>query len=137
MADCVFCKIAAGDIPSDTVYHDDLVVAFMDINPVAEGHVLVIPRRHSADVAGMRDDELESLALALKKIAPAAVVAAGSEGYNILNNRGHAAGQAVEHVHFHIIPRKTGDGRGYRWITGEYDKEAGRRLAREISAKIG
>jgi histidine triad (HIT) family protein len=136
MADCIFCKIAAGVIPSERIYEDGLVFAFMDINPVAKGHVLVIPKRHSTDVAAMTDDEIAAVARALRRIAPAARAAVHAEGFNILNNAGHVAGQAVDHVHFHIIPRSADDGRGYRWITLQYRSGEISEIARAITKGV-
>jgi histidine triad (HIT) family protein len=117
MSECIFCRIAKREIPCSKIYEDDRIFAFMDINPVAIGHLLVIPKAHSTEIASMSAGDLAALGVALGKLAPAVMKAVNAEGYNILNNRGAAAGQAVDHVHFHIIPRKTGDGRGYRWIT--------------------
>jgi len=136
MPDCIFCKIASGAIPSEKVYEDALVFAFMDINPVARGHVLVIPKRHSTDVTGMTDDEISAVARAFRKLAPAAKAAVHAEGFNILNNAGHVAGQAVDHVHFHIIPRVADDGRGYRWITLQYRPGEISEVAKAISKNI-
>jgi len=132
MSDCVFCKIVAGQLGAARVWESESVLAFLDINPVAEGHTLVIPRSHAADITGMTSREVCEVAQALAKIAPAVVKAVGAQGFNLLNNCGSVAGQAVEHVHFHIIPRKAGDGRGYRWITLNY----GEGVAAELAAKI-
>jgi histidine triad (HIT) family protein len=136
MGDCVFCRIAKGEIPCSKVYEDDRVLAFMDINPVTHGHTLVIPKAHSAAISEVSADDVSALGAALRRIAPAVMKAAGAEGYNILNNFGTAAGQAVEHVHFHIIPRKAGDGRGYRWLTFSYREGEAERLAADISRHI-
>lgn len=136
MADCIFCRIIAGAIPCEKVYEDSAVLAFMDINPVTRGHVLVIPKRHSTDISGMTDEEIAAVGRALKIIAPAAKAAAKAEGFNILNNAGCVAGQAVEHVHFHVIPRTTGDGRGYRWLTLDLPQAEISALAKDIVGKI-
>jgi len=136
MPDCIFCRIVKGQVPCSKVYENDRVLAFMDINPVAPGHVLVIPKAHSNDVAGMSEGDMAAVALALRKLAPAVVTAVGGEGYNILNNCGGVAGQAVEHVHFHVIPRKTGDGRGYRWVTLSYRDGEIEKLAAAIMHKL-
>jgi len=137
MASCIFCRIVAGEIPSSKVYEDDRVLAFMDINPVASGHTLVIPKTHAADIGALLPEDLTALALALGRIAPAVMKAVQAEGYNVLNNRGAAAGQAVEHVHFHVIPRKAGDGRGYRWLTFSYNRGEIESLASQIARSIG
>lgn len=137
MSDCIFCRIAAGELPCWRIWEDDRVLVFLDINPVTEGHTLVIPKAHSSDVASMSEQDLAAVIRALKKCAPAVMKAVCAEGFNILNNCGRAAGQAVEHVHFHIIPRKTGDGRGYRWITFQYAEGKGTELAGRIAASMG
>lgn len=120
MAACIFCRIVAGEIPAAKVYEDQRILAFMDINPVAPGHTLVIPKAHATEVSGLCREDLAAMGEALGRIAPAVMNAVSAEGYNILNNRGAVAGQAVDHVHFHIIPRKAADGRGYRWVTLSY-----------------
>ena len=136
MADCIFCKIVAGVIPSEKVYEDSSVLAFMDINPVTRGHVLVIPKRHSTDITQMTDEEAAAVARVLRKVAPAAKAAVGAEGFNLLSNAGRVAGQAVEHVHFHVIPRTTGDGRGYRWLTLDLPQAEIADVARAIEARM-
>jgi histidine triad (HIT) family protein len=136
MADCVFCKIVAGVIPSEKVYEDSSALAFMDINPVTRGHVLLIPKRHSTDITQMTEEEAAAVARVLRKVAGAAKAAAGAEGFNILNNAGRVAGQAVEHVHFHIIPRTTGDGRGYRWLTLDFPQAEIAALAKDIAGRM-
>ncbi len=132
MSDCVFCRIIAGELPAAKVWESQSVLAFLDINPVTEGHTLVIPKSHAADITGVSEEQIWDVALALRAIAPAVVDAVGAQGFNLLNNCGGVAGQAVEHVHFHIIPRKSNDGRGYRWITFNYDEG----VADELASKI-
>jgi len=136
MSECVFCKIIAGEMPAWKIREDESVLAFLDINPVTEGHTLVIPKSHARDITELSEAETSGIALALRRIAPAVVETVGAQGFNILNNCGSVAGQAVEHVHFHIIPRKAGDGRGYRWITFNYDEGVGEKLAVEISRRL-
>jgi len=137
MAECVFCRIISGELPCWKIWEDESVLVFLDINPVTEGHTLVIPKSHAGDISGMSGRETDALARVLPKMAPAVMKAVGAQGFNILNNCGSVAGQAVEHVHFHIIPRKAGDGRGYRWITFNYDDGAGEKLAERITEAIG
>lgn len=132
MADCIFCRIVRGDLPSAKVYEDGHVFAFVDINPVTTGHVLVIPKAHATDIMGMSDEEAAAAALAIRRLAPAVMRAVGAEGFNVLNNRGSVAGQAIEHVHFHIIPRTAGDGRGYRWLTFQYEDDQAARIGEAI-----
>ncbi len=122
MSDCIFCSIAAGDMPSARVYEDEQCMAFMDIRPLQHGHILVIPRRHYELLTDMPADEASALAAVLPRLARAIVAATGSEGFNILQANGSCAGQVVSHVHFHIIPRRGGDGLGFRWDAGEYQE---------------
>lgn len=102
---CVFCAIAAGEIPSFKVYEDERVFAFLDINPFSKGHVLVIPKEHSANLIETSEETLGVLLSAVKKVAIGVKNALGCEGFNILQNNGEAAGQTVMHIHFHIVPR--------------------------------
>ena len=103
--DCIFCAIAAGEIPSFKVYEDDLVVAYLDINPFTKGHTLVIPKAHSQDLLETPDETLAAIIARVKKVAAHLKAALPCDGFNILQNNGEAAGQTVHHVHFHIVPR--------------------------------
>ena len=103
--DCVFCAIAAGEIPSFKVYEDDLVLAYLDINPFTKGHVLVIPKAHSANLLETSDETLAAVIARVKKVAAHVKAALPCDGFNILQNNGEAAGQTVKHLHFHIVPR--------------------------------
>ena len=110
--DCIFCKIIAGEIPSEKVFENDHVLAFMDINPTSKGHTLVIPKDHSEDLVSTDVNMLLQVTAVLPKIAAAAVAAVAAEGFNILQSNGPCAGQVVPHIHFHIVPRNDGDGIG-------------------------
>ena len=109
---CIFCKIVAGEIPSEKVYEDGDVVAFVDINPTSRGHTLVIPKDHYANLLTTPEDVLKKTVAVLPKIAKAAVEATGSQGFNVLQSNSPCAGQVVPHVHFHVVPRNPGDGIG-------------------------
>ncbi len=119
--DCLFCKIIAGEVPSISVLETKSALAFMDIGPLAEAHLLVIPKRHYARLDEMPEHEVRCVTALLPRLARAVVKVTEAEGYNILQNNGQVAGQAVEHVHFHVIPRKKGDGLGYRWPAKNYE----------------
>lgn len=106
---CVFCAIADGEIPSFKVYEDELVLAYLDINPFSEGHVLVIPKAHSEGLLDTSDETLAAVIVRVKKVAEHVRKTLGCDGFNILQNNGEAAGQTVKHVHFHIIPRRNGE----------------------------
>ena len=129
--DCVFCKIVAGEIPATKIYEDDVVLAFLDIGPISDGHTLVISRQHVEKLHECPAELLGQVGSHLGKIAKAVASAMNSEGYNVLCNNGRAAGQIVDHLHFHIIPRNSGDGVFQRWPSYEYpegkiDEIAGR-----------
>lgn len=112
LADCLFCRIAAGEIPSDRVFEDEVVIVFRDINPRAPTHVLAIPRRHIASVADLTDadgDLLAALFGALRRVAEGA----GLRGYRIVSNVGAESGQSVFHLHFHLL-----GGRSMAWPPG-------------------
>ncbi|MFH1730237.1 MAG: HIT family protein [Planctomycetota bacterium] len=110
--DCIFCKIVAGEIPSEKVFENDHVLAFMDINPTSRGHTLVIPKDHSENLVSTDVNMLLQVTAALPKIAAAAVKAVGAQGFNVLQSNSPCAGQVVPHIHFHIVPRNDGDGIG-------------------------
>ena len=103
--DCVFCAICAGEIPSFKVYEDDLVLAYLDINPFTKGHTLVIPKVHSPNLLETSDETLAAVIARVKKVAAHVKAALPCDGFNILQNNGEAAGQTVKHLHFHIVPR--------------------------------
>lgn len=131
MDGCVFCRMVAGEIPVTKVYEDEAVLAFLDIGPISDGHTLVIPKEHCPQVHDCDPAVLSAVAARLGKIAGAVAAAMGAEGYNVLVNNGRAAGQVVEHLHFHIIPRKTGDRvlsgwPSYKYKAGRIEEIAGR-----------
>ena len=109
MDDCIFCKIVAGEIPAQKVYEDDNALAFLDVSPTAQGHTLVIPKKHFENIFDIDDDDLKELAVAIKKVSNLIKKNLGATGINIMNNNGVDAHQAVPHLHFHIIPRLPND----------------------------
>ena len=106
---CVFCAIVEGEIPSFKVYEDDLVLAYLDINPVSKGHTLVIPKAHTECLLDTPDETLAAVIARVKKVAAHIKGVLGCGGFNIVQNNGETAGQTVHHVHFHIVPRYDGD----------------------------
>ncbi|MFP4104672.1 MAG: HIT family protein [Phycisphaerae bacterium] len=134
--DCIFCKIAAGDIPSTKVYEDDACLAFMDIGPVAEGHVLLIPKDHHATVGQMPADLAGRMLRNVPAIATAVQQAVNADGLNILQNNGKTAHQEVMHVHFHFIPRRSGDAFHFNWPAGEYPDQRAEELAEKIRSMM-
>lgn len=111
MKDCLFCKIIAGEIPSAKVHEDDSFVAFLDIHPVASGHTLVVPKIHSGHIEDTSMETLGGMMNVVKKIGLGIEKALGVPGYNVGINNGRSAGQLIDHIHVHIIPRK-GEGDG-------------------------
>lgn len=104
--DCIFCAIAAGEIPCFEVYEDDLVLAYLDINPFATGHTLVIPKNHTTGLLDTPPEVLQELVVRVQKVAAHIKAALPCDGFNVLQNNGPAAGQTVPHLHFHIVPRQ-------------------------------
>jgi histidine triad (HIT) family protein len=133
--DCIFCKIVAGDLPATIVDQDERTIAFMDIQPAARGHALVIPRAHAADVHTIDPDDLRAVAAMAQRIAARQRDALGAEGVNLLNSSGAAAWQTVFHFHMHVIPRYTGDPLRLPWVPAPGDMDeiaaAGAQLAVE------
>lgn len=137
MAETIFSKIIAGELPCHKVYEDDLVLAFLDINPLSPGHTLVIPKEPVATVDQLSDESAAAIGRVLPRISRAVLAATGARDFNILQNNGVSAHQAVFHVHFHIIPKTDdGSGLGVGWKPGKLDGEAGASLSAEIREKI-
>jgi histidine triad (HIT) family protein len=118
MDDCLFCKIAAGELPSTRVHEDDRVIAIMDIFPATRGHVLVIPRAHARDVHEVAGDDLAAVATAAQRLAGRAMTGLGADGVTIMQSNGPAAWQTVFHYHVHVIPRYDGDPLVLPWTPG-------------------
>jgi len=120
--DCLFCKMVAGQIPVTKIYEDRTVLVFLDIGPISDGHALVIPKQHFEKLHDCPAEILGQVFSRLGEIAGAVAAAMDSDGYNLLCNNGRAAGQLIEHLHFHIIPRNTGDRLFSRWPSYEYEE---------------
>lgn len=132
MSDCIFCKIAAGEIPTNTLYEDDKVKVIFDISPATLGHALVIPKEHAANVFEIQDDLLAHAHIVAKKIAAALKEATGCKGVNILQNNGEVAGQSVFHLHIHVIPRYDDDDAHIKWTPGMQDTEGLEKIAAKV-----
>src|SRR5689334_13682662 len=120
----VFDKILAGEIPCHRVYEDEHVLAFLDVGPLSRGHTLVIPKERKAFLHELSDESSAAIGRVLPRIARAVMKATGASAYNVLQNNGAEAHQAVFHVHFHIIPRHGKDGLGVGWKPGKLDDGA-------------
>lgn len=137
MPETIFAKILRGEIPCHKVYEDDKVLAFLDINPLSRGHTLVIPKEIAATMDELSDDSAAALGRALPRIARALQAASGTRDYNILQNNGARASQAVHHVHFHIIPKADdGSGLGLVWKPRRLDDAEARKLAADIATHV-
>ncbi len=110
-SECVFCKIVKGEIPCHKIWEDENFLAFLDIEPAGEGHTLVIPKKHFRTLLDVEKEYSSKFIKFLQKVGKILIEKYKSDGFNIVLNNGKSAGQVVEHVHFHILPRKQGDGK--------------------------
>ena len=137
MAETVFGKILRGEIPCHRVYEDDKVLAFLDINPLSHGHVLVIPKEPAETMDRLSDESAAALGRVLPRLCRAVVAATGTREYNVLENNGTGAHQAIAHVHFHIIPKPNHrEGLGIGWPARDIERESAAVLANQIAAAI-
>jgi histidine triad (HIT) family protein len=118
---CLFCRIAVGELPAQIIAEDDRTVAFMDINPATEGHALVIPRNHAADLFEVGGEDLEAVIGAAARIARLQRERLGADGVNLINSAGSAAWQTVFHFHVHVIPRYADDPLTLPWVPSPGD----------------
>ncbi len=136
--DCIFCKIVKGEIPSLKVFEDDRVFAFMDINPLNDGHLLVIPKVHATNIFDITEADFLAVTSATHKLAAAVKKALNPDGINLLQLNGEAANQVVPHLHVHIVPRWSGDGLTLsQWeiVAGDMDKIKG--VAQKVQQALG
>lgn len=137
--ECLFCGIVAGDVPSVRVAEDDDTYAFMDINPAADGHLLVVPKRHSTDLIDISPDDLAAVMVTAQRIAKVAVTELGADGVNLLNCCGAAAWQTVFHFHVHVVPRyadKTKDKLVLPWVPTPGDAGTITALGERLAAAL-
>jgi histidine triad (HIT) family protein len=137
MADTVFAKIIRGEIPCHKVYEDDKVFAFLDINPLSHGHTLVISKEPAETLDKLSDESAAALGRVLPRLCRAVIAVTGVREYNVLENNGSGAHQAIAHVHFHISPKPSPrEGLGVGWPAGSLPREAGAELAQKIAAAV-
>lgn len=134
--DCIFCKIIRGEIPAIKVYEDDVSLAFMDINPIAPGHCLVIPKHHAQNIFVTPPAASAAAMATVSRVAAAVDKAIAPEGMNIVQANGPGAKQSVFHIHFHIIPRRADDGLTMNWEMVPGDMTEITALAEKIRAAI-
>ena len=130
--DCIFCKIAAGEIPSATLYEDDDFRVILDLGPATKGHALILPKEHYRNLYDIDDETATKAFILAKKMVKKMTDVLGCDGYNVVQNNEEAAGQTVFHFHMHLIPRYKNDDSGFRWNTGELTDE----VKNEILEKI-
>ncbi len=136
MSETIFDKILAGEIPCHRVYEDEHVLAFLDIGPLSPGHTLVIPKERAAHLHELSEASAAAVGRVLPRIARAVMRATGAKAYNLLQNNGREAHQVVMHVHFHIIPRRGGDGLGIGWNPGSLSAADAERLLETMRASL-
>lgn len=134
--DCIFCKIANGEIPSATIYEDELFRVIMDIAPASKGHAIILPKNHMANIFELEQKEGEAILLVAKKVATAMKDELGCDGINILQNNGEAAGQTVFHLHVHLIPRYKEDQVHIKWVPTEAKDYNLTELAERIANRL-
>lgn len=134
--DCIFCKVVAGQIPSVKIFENEHVLAFLDIGPVSDGHTLVIPKGHCQRLDQIDPKAMQEIAKLLPSLGGTIKTAMNADGYNVLCNNGAAAGQVVEHVHFHIIPRNANDGVFNHWPCYQYADGKADEIAKKIKQNL-
>ena len=123
MENCIFCKIANGEIPAATLYEDENFRVILDLGPASKGHALILPKSHAANIYELSDEMAAKAMILAKKMATAMTAALKCDGFNIVQNNGECAGQTVFHFHMHLIPRSKGDEVGLGWKMGELTDE--------------
>ena len=132
MGDCIFCKIANGEIPSATLYEDEEFRVILDLGPASKGHSLILPKKDAANIYELPDDTAGKAMILAKKMAGKLRDALNCDGFNVVQNNGEIAGQTVFHFHMHLIPRYEGDGVGLTWKPGELSDEVRDEILKKI-----
>lgn len=134
--DCIFCKIANGEIPSATVYEDSVCRVILDVNPANKGHALIIPKEHFDDIYSIDAETAAKIFTIATVVAKAQKAELNPDGLNILQNNGEAAGQTVFHFHMHLVPRYIKDNVTMTWIPGKADTEELSTLSKALRKRI-
>ncbi len=121
--DCIFCKIANGEIPSKTIYEDADFRVILDLGPATKGHALILPKEHYANLFELPEDTAAAAMKVAKKLSAQMVENLGADGLNLVQNNGEVAGQTVKHFHLHLIPRYKDDGQNILWNPGKMSDE--------------
>ena len=130
---CIFCKIANGDIPSETIYEDERFRVILDLAPAAKGHALILPKSHYANLFEIPEDLAAKAFLVAQKMAKKMVPALKADGLNVVQNNGEVAGQTVFHFHMHLIPRYENDQVGLTWTPGKLTDEVKQEILDKMS----
>lgn len=136
MSDCIFCKIAAGEIPSATLYEDENFRVILDLGPATYGHALILPKQHYANLMEVSDELAGKSMILAKKVVTAMTGLLPCDGYNVVQNNGEAAGQTVFHYHVHLIPRYRNDHAGILWKPGKLTDEKRDEILEKVRGKI-
>ncbi|MDY2593925.1 MAG: HIT family protein [Oliverpabstia sp.] len=134
MENCIFCKIAAGEIPSATLYEDEDFRVILDLGPASKGHALILPKQHYANLYELPDELAEKVIRLAKKMVIAMTKALQCDGFNVVQNNGEAAGQTVFHFHMHLIPRYKDDHAGVTWTPGKLTDEVRDEVLEKVRA---
>ena len=135
MENCIFCKIANGEIPAATLYEDENFRVILDLGPASKGHALILPKSHAANIYELSDEMAAKAMILAKKMATAMTAALKCDGFNIVQNNGECAGQTVFHFHMHLIPRRDGDNAGISWNPGTLTPEDKEEILSKFSLK--
>ncbi len=136
MADCIFCRIIKGESPCAKVYEDERVISFLDINPINAGHTLVLPKRHYMTLFDIELEDLHACTAVSKKIAMAVYKATKASGLNFFQNNYRSAGQLIDHIHFHLIPRFHQDSFLTSWPGKPYQEGELGKMLNKIKAEL-
>ena len=129
---CIFCKLANKDIPTNIIYEDDRFTVILDASPATKGHALILPKNHAANIYELPDEDASAVFVLAKKLATKMTEILHCDGFNIVQNNGEIAGQTVFHFHMHLIPRYKGDEVGLTWKAGELSDEVRDEILKKV-----
>lgn len=130
---CIFCKIANGEIPSKTLYEDEMFRVILDLSPATRGHALILPKEHADNLFELPEEYASKVMVVAKTMALSMKAKLGCDGLNLVQNNGEAAGQTVSHFHLHMIPRYKDDAQHINWVPGESTPEALEEVKKQIT----
>lgn len=134
--DCIFCKIANGEIPSKTLYEDNDFRVILDISPASKGHAIILPKKHAANIYELSDEDASKIFVVAKRVATVMEQVLKCDGMNILQNNGETAGQSVFHLHVHLIPRYKNDNLKIKWTPGTAEDVLDEELVEQIKKEL-